>query len=115
MNGLTSVIIGAARAYQLVPYFGTARCQDRTRLGLRRRDPVDLGELVLRELEPIQCRDVLLELRDAARPDQRGRDPRVAQGPRQCELRERLSPAPGDLVQRPDLRERRLVEPVRRE
>src|SRR6478609_1096284 len=103
MNGLTSVIIGAARAYQLVPYFGTAQCQDQTRLGLRRRDPVDLGELVRGELEPVERRDVLLELLDAARPDQRGGDPRVAQRPRQRELGERLSPAPGDLVQRPDL------------
>src|SRR4051794_1903084 len=116
MNGLTSVIIGAAPAYQLVPYFGTDRYQDQARSGaLRRGDPIDLCQLLGRELEVLQRSDVLLELLDAARADQRGGDARVAERPRERELGQSLSSAPGDLVQRPDLAERLLVEPVGRQ
>ena len=64
---------------------------------------VDLLELVGGEVERVERRDVLLQLLDAARADQRGGHPRVAQHPGERQLGERLAAARGDLVQRAHL------------
>src|SRR5205807_2412610 len=60
---------------------------------------VDLGELVGLEVRPLQRRDVLLELGDAARPDERRRHALVAQRPGERELRQALAATRGDLVE----------------
>src|SRR5690349_21502305 len=52
---------------------------------------VDRRQLVGREVEPFEGAEVLLELLDAARADDGGGDPGVAQRPRQRHLGERLA------------------------
>ena len=59
---------------------------------------VDLGQLLGREVQPVERRDVLLELRDAARADDQRGHPLVAQRPGEGHLRERLAPALRDAV-----------------
>ena len=61
---------------------------------------VDRLELVRGELEAADRAEAVLELRDGAGADERRRHARVAQRPRDRQLRERLAPAAGDLVQR---------------
>src|SRR5688572_32337955 len=68
-----------------------------------RRVAVDLGELLVREVEVVERRDVLLELRDAARADQGRRHAWIAERPGQRHLGEGLAPSRSELVQRPDL------------
>src|SRR4051794_9170266 len=51
---------------------------------------VDLLDLTRGEVEAVERAEVVLELADAARPDERRRHARVAQRPRQRELRQRL-------------------------
>src|ERR1700730_389145 len=75
-----------------------------------RRVTIDLGELVVAESEPLERVDGLLELRHAARADERRDDPRVAQRPRDRHLRKRLSPRTGDGVETADAREVLLAE-----
>src|SRR4051794_40346302 len=64
------------------------------------RVAIDRLELLGGEVQPLQGGDVLLELLDAARPQQRRGDALVAQRPGDRELRERLPARRGDLVQR---------------
>src|SRR4051794_5333377 len=71
---------------------------------------LDLRERVVVEVQAPERADVVLELRDAARPDQRRGHPGVAQRPRQRELGQRLPPALRDLVQRADAREVLVAE-----
>src|SRR5437660_10620635 len=61
---------------------------------------IDLLELVRVEVEPLERRDVVLELPFARHADQRRGDSRVPQNPGERELRERLSPPPRNLAQR---------------
>src|SRR6266508_6149640 len=62
--------------------------------------PVDLFDLVAGEGQVRERPDVLLELLDAARTDERGGDTRVAERPGERELRERLAPPLGNRVER---------------
>src|SRR5581483_12467180 len=75
---------------------------------------VDLGQLVRRELEPVQGAEILVQLLHAADPDDRSRHPRVAERPRERHLRERLAALARDVAQRPDRLEV-LVDLVREE
>src|SRR3954463_16352689 len=85
------------------------------RLSCLSADPVDLGQLGIVEVEAVEGRDVLLELRDAARADQGRGDSRVARRPGDRQLGQRLAAPAGQLVQRPDAAEGRVVERVRAE
>src|SRR5258705_6920079 len=67
--------------------------------------PVDLRELLSREVEPVESRDVRLQLLDARGADQRRGDPRIAKCPGDRKLRQRLAAPRSDLVQRSDLRQ----------
>src|SRR5690349_6892739 len=71
---------------------------------------LDLRELVVVEVQAVERADVVLELRDAARADQRRGHARVAQRPRQGQLGQRLSAPLRDLVQRPDALEVLVAE-----
>jgi hypothetical protein len=64
---------------------------------------VDLGELVGGEFGPVERGYVGFELFDAAGADERGGDARVAEGPGDRQLRERLAAAGGELVERAHL------------
>src|SRR5918993_2027746 len=66
------------------------------------RVPVDLGELVVVEVEPLERAQAVVELLDAAGADEHGRDAVVAQRPGQRELRQRLAAPLRHLVERPD-------------
>src|SRR5207237_665463 len=79
------------------------------------RVAVDLRELVGGEVEPLERADVLLELLDAARPDESRGDALVAEHPRERHLGERLSAPRRDVAQRADLRERVVGEKAPRE
>src|SRR5205085_3429180 len=63
---------------------------------------VNVGELILGEIEVVEGGDVLLELGHAAGADQHGSDSRVAQGPGDGHLSERLASPQGDVVEGPD-------------
>src|ERR1700730_750787 len=66
---------------------------------------INLSELVSREVEMVECCNVLLQLVDAARTDEHRRHACVAQRPGERHLREAL-PAPfGNDVQRPNMGE----------
>ena len=81
--------------------------------GLELRVAVDLGQLVVGEVEAVERGDVVLELGDARGADERRGHTRVAKRPRERQLSQRL-PAPlGDLVQGADPLEHILREPVR--
>src|SRR5438552_11495898 len=80
-----------------------------------RRVVVDLREVLVREVEPVERGDVRLQLLDAARADERRRDARVAERPRERELRETLPASLRDLVQRAHLVEGLVGEHRRRE
>jgi hypothetical protein len=68
------------------------------------RVPINLSQLVGTEFEaPDRCH-IVLELLDAARPDQRRGHPRVAQHPGQSHLGQRLAASLRNLVQRPNAR-----------
>src|SRR5918993_1273181 len=66
------------------------------------RVSVDLGELVVVEVEPLERAQAVVELLDAAGADEHGRDAVVAQRPGQRELRQRLAAPLRHLVERPD-------------
>src|SRR5688572_20979318 len=66
------------------------------------RQWLDPRELLVGELQVPHGAEAVLELRHARRADQRRRDPRIAQRPRDRHLRQRLPPGGGDLVQRAD-------------
>src|SRR6202011_4814807 len=95
------------------------------RSGVARRGPevdpalravaVDLLEFLSVEVEPLERRDVLLELANAARADQGRGDARVAQDPGDGELRQRLTAPGGDLVEGADAGEVLLADQVGRE
>ena len=70
---------------------------------------VDLDELLWRELGLLERGQVRLELLDPADADKGRGDARVAQGPGECHLRERLAAPTGDLGQRPHPFQIRLV------
>src|SRR5882757_10078291 len=57
---------------------------------------VDFGEFLGGEVQIVERAEVLLQLRDAGRTDQSGCDRRVAEHPRQRELRQRLTAPLGD-------------------
>src|SRR5262245_30816692 len=76
---------------------------------------LDRGGLVVREGEPVQRRDVVLELGHARRADERGGDALVTEHPCERHLRERLAASRGDLVQRAELSERLVREQLGRE
>src|SRR5260370_26849153 len=63
------------------------------------KDPVDLPEVFGSEIHIVESAEVLLELLHAAHTDDRGRDTRIAQHPRQRHLRQLLSAELGDLVE----------------
>src|SRR5205823_3148880 len=65
---------------------------------------VDLGQLILGEVEPLERADVGFQLLDAACAGDRGSHARVPERPCQGHLRKRLAPRSGELVQRADLR-----------
>src|SRR5438445_10685513 len=64
-----------------------------------RSNSVDLRELIRSEVAPVERADVLLELRHAAYPNDRGGHARIAQDPREGHLRQLLSTVSSDLVQ----------------
>jgi hypothetical protein len=76
------------------------------------RVAVNVGELIRGEIEVVEGGDVLLELRDAAGPDQRGSDSRVTQSPGDGHLGEGLASSKGDLVERSDEGEVVVVDRV---
>src|SRR5262249_61758106 len=78
------------------------------------RIALDLFEFDRGEVQLLKCAEVLLELFDAARPDQCRGHPRVAERPGKRELRKCLAATFGDLVQRAYLGHRLLAELVRR-
>ena len=67
------------------------------------------------EVAAVERADIGLELRDAARADERRGHARIAQRPGQRHLRERLPASPRDRVERADLLERLLAEQIGRE
>src|SRR6266446_8443515 len=67
--------------------------------------PIDLFQLAGRKLDLFERADVLLQLNHAAGPNQRRRDARIAQGPSQRHLRQRLAAPAGDLMEGPHLRQ----------
>ena len=67
------------------------------------------------EAEAVERADIGLELRDAARSDERRGHARVTQRPRQGHLRQRLPAAPGEGVERADLLQRLLAQHVPRQ
>ena len=91
---------------------GTAGSSPEIDVGLG-RVAVDLGELVLGEVELLQRGDVGLQLLHAGGADECRRHSRVAERPRQRQLRQRLAAAGRDLVQRLDLGEGLLVDQAR--
>src|SRR6188472_3598770 len=70
------------------------------------RVPIDLGELVVGERELLERRDVLLELPDTRRSDERRRHASVTEHPSKRHLRERLTATGCDVIQRTDLLQR---------
>src|SRR5262249_34595842 len=80
-----------------------------------RGEGVDPRQLLVAEVEPLEGAEVLFELRDAARADERRGDPWVAARPRERHLGQRLAACRGGLPQAAHLRERLLVELVPRE
>src|SRR5206468_4292060 len=74
------------------------------------RVAVDLGKLVIREVEAVERSEGVVELLEARDADRRRRHARVAQRPRERRLGERLSAPRRDLVQRADLLERLVAQ-----
>src|SRR5439155_9323585 len=73
---------------------------------------VNVGELIVDEIEVVEGSDVLLELGDAAGADQHGSDALVAQGPGDGHLGEGLGSPQGDVVEGSDAGEVVVAEHV---
>src|SRR5438309_9734075 len=102
-NGATNVPLPRSRTEATVGLL-PARCRPEVDAAIG-GVAINFSELVRRKRQLVDRTDVLFQLRDAARADQRRRHPRVAQRPGERHLGQRLAAPLGQLAQRPHLAE----------